>query len=101
MTYSTLAMPRAQSRAVVAPLVIPKVSRTVLYVTLACILGLLYLIQVTKVNSLGYKADDYNQKSAQLQSEHDDLVLQSARLQSMDRIQNYAANSGMVAVMPR
>ena len=74
------------------------VSNTIMLIILACILGLLYLTQVTKTNALSYKINDLKQQQTQLSSEHDDLQVGSARLQSLERVKNSAVAKNMVSV---
>lgn len=64
------------------------VSNTVILIVLACLLGLLYLTQVTKTNAFSYKINDLKQKQTSLQTEHEQLVVDSARLQSLERVKN-------------
>ncbi len=76
------------------------ISNTIILVVLACLLGLLYLTQVTKTNAYGYQINGLQQKQAALQQKHDDLALASARLQSLDRVQNSSVAGSLVAVAP-
>lgn len=76
------------------------VSNTIVLIVLACLLGLLYLTQVTKTNAFGYQINSLQQQEAQLKSEHDDLQVASARLQSLNRVQNSNVAKDMVAVTP-
>jgi len=76
------------------------ISNTIILVVLACLLGLLYLTQVTKTNAYGYQINGLQQQAAQLQSKHDDLALASARLQSLSRVQTSKVASNLVAVAP-
>jgi hypothetical protein len=76
------------------------VSNTIILVVLACLLGLLYLTQVTKTNASGYKLNDLQGQYSQLQKEHDELQLSSARLQSLDRVAGSSANKNLVSVAP-
>lgn len=76
------------------------VSNTIILIVLACLLGLLYLTQVTKTNAYGYQINGLQEKQAALQSEHDDLEVASARLQSLNRAQNSEVARGMVSVAP-
>ena len=57
------------------------ISNTIILVILSCLLGLLYLTQVTKTNALGYKINSLQEEKVSLQEEHDDLQIASARLQ--------------------
>jgi cell division protein FtsL len=80
--------------------VLGPVSNSVILIVLACLLGLLYLTQVTKTNAFGYKINDLQQKQSQLKEERDDLEVASARLQSIDRVAASAEAKNMVAVTP-
>ena len=76
------------------------VSNTVILVVLSCLLGLLYLTQVTKTNANGYKVDGMEKQYSQLQKEHDELELSAARLQSLDRVANSSQSKSLVSVAP-
>ena len=76
------------------------VSNTIVLIVLACLLGLLYLTQVTKTNAYGYQINALQEKQTSLQSEHADLEVTSARLQSLSRVQNSDVAKGMVSVAP-
>lgn len=76
------------------------ISNTIVLIVLACLLGLLYLTQVTKTNAYGYTINSLQQQQSQLQAEHDNLEVASARLQSPDRVQNSGVAKNMVAVAP-
>ena len=76
------------------------ISNTVALIVLACLLGLLYLTQVTKTNALGYTIDSLERHQAELTAEHNDLEVASARLQSLDRVQNSAQAKNLVSVAP-
>ena len=76
------------------------VSNTIILIVLACVLGLLYLTQVTKTNAYGYKVDSLLKQQQELKEEHDDLAVASARLQSLDRVQNSEVAKGLVSVAP-
>lgn len=76
------------------------VSNTIVLIVLACLLGLLYLTQVTKTNAYGYQINALQQKQSQLKSEHADLEVASARLQSLARVQNSAVAKSLVSVAP-
>lgn len=76
------------------------VSNTITLIVLACLLGLLYLTQVTKTNAYGYQINALQENQAQLKDEHDDLEVTSARLQSLSRVQNSAVAKSMVSVAP-
>ena len=76
------------------------ISNTIILIVLACLLGLLYLTQVTKTNAYSYEINDLSQQQSQLQREHDDLEIASARLQSLERIKNSDAAKKLVSVAP-
>ncbi len=76
------------------------ISSTLTLVVLACLLGLLYLTQVTKTNAFGYQINGLQQQQAKLQSENDQLEVTSARLQSVTRVQSSNVAKNMVAVTP-
>lgn len=76
------------------------ISNTVILIVLACLLGLLYLSQVTKTNTYGYQINDLENQQASLEQKHSDLELASARLQSLDRVQSSNVAKNLVAVEP-
>ncbi|HEY1063719.1 MAG TPA: hypothetical protein VGE30_00290 [Candidatus Saccharimonadales bacterium] len=76
------------------------ISNTIILIVLACLLGLLYLTQVTKTNAYGYTINELQEQQTALQSKNADLQVDSARLQSLDRAQNSAVANSMVAVSP-
>jgi hypothetical protein len=76
------------------------VSNTIILIVLACLLGLLYLTQVTKTNAYGYTINGLKEKQSALQAKHDDLEVASARLQSLDRVQHSTVASSLTPVTP-
>lgn len=76
------------------------VSNTIVLIVLACLLGLLYLTQVTKTNAYGYQINNLQQKQSQLKSQNEDLQVAAARLQSLSRVQASSVAKNMVAVAP-
>lgn len=76
------------------------VSNTVILIVLACLLGLLYLAQVTKTNAYGYTINSLQKQQASLQSEHDDLEVASARLQSLNRVQSSSVAANLTPTTP-
>ncbi len=76
------------------------VSNTIILIILSCILGLLYLTQITKTNAYGYEINELRNESASLQVEHDELEVASARLQSLERAKNSEVAQGMVSIAP-
>lgn len=80
--------------------VLGPVSNTIILIVLACLLGLLYLTQVTKTNAFGYQINSLQQQQSQLKHQRDDLEVASARLQSLSRAQNSDVAKNMVSVAP-
>jgi hypothetical protein len=76
------------------------VSNTIILIVLACLLGLLYLTQVTKTNAFGYQIDKLNKQEQALQQEHDELEVASARLQALDRVKDSQPANELVSVAP-
>ena len=74
------------------------VSNTIMLIVLACLLGLLYLTQVTKTNALSYKINDLKQQQSQLKNEHADLTISAARLQSLERVKNSETAKNLVSL---
>jgi hypothetical protein len=76
------------------------ISNTIILIVLTCLLGLLYLTQVTKTNAYGYRISDLHNQQTKLAAEHDQLEVASARLQALDRVKNSAVASSLVSVAP-
>jgi hypothetical protein len=76
------------------------ISNTVMLIVLACLLGLLYLTQVTKTNAYGYQIDSLSQQQTALKSEHDNLEVASARYQSLDRVRESPQATAMAPIAP-
>ena len=76
------------------------VSNTIVLIVLACLLGLLYLTQVTKTNTYGYAIHKLETEQTSLKSEHDNLSAASARLQAVSRVQNSQEAKALVATAP-
>jgi len=76
------------------------VSNTIILIVLACLLGLLYLTQVTKANAYGYQINDLKDHKSALKLENENLKVAAARLQSLDRVQNSAQAKALVATTP-
>jgi hypothetical protein len=76
------------------------VSNTIILIVLACLLGLLYLTQVTKTNAYGYEISGLQERQAQLKEEHSELEVAAARLQAAERVQNSGVAQGLVSVAP-
>lgn len=76
------------------------ITNTMMLIVLACLLGLLYLTQVTKTNAYGYRINDLKQQQAKLKEDHDQLEIDSARLQSLERVKNSDVAKNLVSVAP-
>lgn len=76
------------------------VSNTVILIVMACLLGLLYLTQMTKTNAYGYQLQALKDQKVQLAEEHQDLELSAASMQSLDRVQNSPEAMAMVQTAP-
>lgn len=76
------------------------VSNTIVLLILACIVGLLYLTQVTKTNSFGYTINSLQQEQIQLQDQRSNLEVNAARLQSLSRVSASQVAKSMVQTTP-
>lgn len=109
MTYSsTLALGRQQNLSRgqnsvsfrVADKRLGPVSNTIVLIVLACLLGLLYLTQVTRTNSYSYQINSLQKQQSELQQQHQDLTVASAREESVDRVAGSAQAQAMTPVAP-
>lgn len=76
------------------------ISNTIMLVILACLLGLLYLTQVTKTNSYSYRINELQQQADTLKDERAELEVTAARMQAVERTKTNAAAKGFVSVAP-
>lgn len=76
------------------------VSNTIILLVLASLVGLLYLTQVTRTNSFGYTISNLQQQQADLKQEKTDLEVQSARLQSLNRVAASDTAKNLVSAAP-
>jgi hypothetical protein len=76
------------------------VTNTIILIVLACLVGLLYLTQVTKTNSFGYTINSLQQQQSALQSQNANLEVNAARLQSLDRVADSQVAKNLVSVTP-
>lgn len=76
------------------------ISNTIALLILLCLLGLLYLTQVTKTNALSYRLDDLRTEEKVLKTEHNELEITAARLQSLDRVKSSEAAKKLVTLNP-
>jgi len=76
------------------------VSNTIILILLSCLIGLLYLTQVTKTNAYGYTINSLQQQQQALQNEKDNLAVSAARLQSLDRVSSSQVAKNLVSAVP-
>jgi hypothetical protein len=76
------------------------ISNSIILIVLACLLGLLYLTQVTKTNAYGYEINKLQEQRTELKEQHADLEVASARLQALNRVQDSDAAKSLVSVAP-
>lgn len=76
------------------------ISNTIVLIVLACLIGLLYLTQVTKTNSFGYTINGLQQQQSQLKDQNANLKVAAARLQSLERVSNSAVAKNLVPTAP-
>ncbi|OVE79389.1 hypothetical protein BVY00_00475 [bacterium G20] len=76
------------------------VSNTIILIVLACLIGLLYLTQVTKTNSYGYTINGLQQQQTDLKNQKANLEVSAARLQSLERVAASSVANGLVSVAP-
>jgi len=76
------------------------VSNTIILIILACLVGLLYLTQVTKTNSFGYTINGLQSQQSSLENQQANLKVTAARLQSLDRVSASSAAKNLVAATP-
>jgi cell division protein FtsL len=76
------------------------VSNTIVLVLVMCLLGLMYLTQVTKTNALGFKVNSLTTQQTQLNEEYASLEVQSVSLQSLSRVQSSAVAQNMTTATP-
>ena len=76
------------------------VSNTIILIVLACLIGLLYLTQVTRTNSYGYTINNLQQQQSELKDQKSNLEVTAARLQALDRVANSDVAKNMVSTSP-
>lgn len=59
-------------------------SNAVIVLIMACLIGLIYLTQITKTNTFSYEIDRLQQQQSQLKEDQKDLDLTTARLRTLD-----------------
>ena len=76
------------------------VSNAIVLIVLTCLIGLVYLTQVTKTNAYSYQIQELQSKQSNLKEEQKDLELTAARLRSIDSESVAAASANLVSVTP-
>lgn len=76
------------------------VTNTIILIVLVCLLGLLYLTQVTKTNAYSYELNDLRKQQTALNTEQEQLEVDAARLQSLERVKNSQVAKSLVSVAP-
>ncbi|HOR23193.1 hypothetical protein KBB76_03520 [Candidatus Saccharibacteria bacterium] len=76
------------------------VSSAIVLILVMCLLGLMYLTQITKTNALGYRLNELTTRQTQLKEEYASLEVESMRLQNLDRVKNSAVAQKMPEVKP-
>lgn len=76
------------------------ISNTIILIVLACLVGLLYLTQVTRTNGYGYTINNLQQQQAELKDQKANLEVSAARLQSLQRVAASEAAKKLVSVNP-
>ena len=76
------------------------ISNTIILIVLACLLGLLYLTQVTKTNTFSYEINSLETQQTQLQTQHDQLEVDSTRLQSIERVASSPTTQQLASITP-
>jgi hypothetical protein len=76
------------------------ISNTIILIILACLVGLLYLTQVTKTNGYGYTINNLEQQQSQLKDQKANLEVSAARLQSLQRVSSSSVAKNLVSVAP-
>jgi hypothetical protein len=76
------------------------ITNAVVLLVMVCLLGLVYLTQVTKTNAFSYEINELEKTQSQLREEQKDLELTAARLRSVDSEQVARASASLVPATP-
>lgn len=76
------------------------ISNTIILIVLACLVGLLYLTQVTKTNGYGYTINNLQQQQSELKDQKANLEISAARLKSLERVSASNAAKNLVSAAP-
>lgn len=73
------------------------IAHTVIIALMIAVLGLIYLTQVTKTSFFGYQLNDKQTQLATLATERQNLEIENARLQALERVKNSDVAKAMTA----
>ena len=76
------------------------VTNAIVLLVMVCLIGLVYLTQVTKTNAFSYDINKLETTQSQLKEDQKDLELTAARLRSVDSERVAKAAEGLVSVAP-
>ncbi len=76
------------------------ISNAIVLLVIVCLIGLVYLTQVTKTNAYSYEIQELQTKQTSLKEEQKDLELTAARLKSIDSQAVAEASDGLISVAP-
>lgn len=76
------------------------VSNAIVLIVVMCLLGLVYLTQVTKTNALGYEINELSTRQTELKEEYASLEVESVRLQSLERVKNSSMTASLQDTKP-
>ena len=76
------------------------VSNTIVLLVMVCLIGLVYLTQVTKTNSFSYDINQLETKQSALKEDQKNLEITAARLRSVDSAKVAEASASLVSIAP-
>ncbi len=76
------------------------ISNAVILITIICLIGLVYLTQVTKTNAYSYDIQQLQTQQGELKDSQKDLELTAARLQSIDSQSVAEATASLTPASP-
>lgn len=76
------------------------VSNAIVLIVVMCLLGLVYLTQVTRTNALGYRVNELSTRQAELKEEYASLEVESVRLQSLERVKTSSVTASLQDTRP-
>jgi Tfp pilus assembly protein PilN len=76
------------------------VSNAITLLVMVCLIGLVYLTQVTKTNAFSYDINQLETKQSALKEDQKNLEITAARLRSVDSAKVASASASLVSVAP-